>query len=162
MKKTLITLCIALAACVSAWAGTPEKVEKLIRQYKGQEGFEVVTIGRLGLSLIKTAAKMDGDLDEQDRAALRALDGITKLVVAEFEDAPSAQKAQFTAKLEKLLSGMELVLETRDETETFRIYGIEDGKRIRDCILYSSDGAVMYVAGSIDLDSAGALMGMEQ
>ena len=44
MKKAIITLCIALAATVSAWAGGPAKVEALVRQYKGEEGFEVVTL----------------------------------------------------------------------------------------------------------------------
>ncbi|MBO4635278.1 MAG: DUF4252 domain-containing protein [Bacteroidales bacterium] len=162
MKKAIITLCIALAATVSAWAGGPAKVEALVRQYKGEEGFEVVTLGRLGISLIKGAVVISGDLDAEDRAALKAFSGIKKLVIMDFEDADPAKKARFTTKLEKVLDKMELIMEARDSSETMRIYGVEDGGRIKDCILYSSDGALIYAAGSIDMDRIGDLMEMQQ
>lgn len=162
MKKTILTLCIALVACVSAWAGSPAKVENLVRQYKNQEGFEVVTLGRLGISLIKGAAVLSGDLDEEDRAALKVFGRIRKLMIVDFEDAAPAVKERFSGKLEKIFRGMELVMEMRDDGETVRIYGTEQGNSITDCILYSSDGALIYAAGSIDMDKLGALMELEK
>ena len=158
MKKTILSLIIALTACMSVWAGIPAKMEKLVREYKGREGFEVVSMGSLGLSLLKGAALMSGDLDEEDRAALKMFDKIKKLVIVDFEDASSSAKSRFTNQVEKVLSGMELVMEMHDSDETVRIYGVEDGSRIKDCILYSSDGALICIDGSIDMDSVGALM----
>lgn len=162
MKKAIITLMIALTASLSAWAGTPDKVEKLIRQYKGQDGFEVVTLGRAGLGLLRSAAVLAGDLDKEDRAALNAFKGIRKLYLVDFEDAPSSVKEHFTSQLERALGGMELILESKDSTETMRIYGIEDGARIRDCIIYSSEGDLLYAVGSIDMGSIGELEKMQK
>lgn len=158
MKKTILSFIIALTACMSVWAGIPAKMEKLARQYKGQEGFEVVSMGRLGLSLLKGAAVISGDMDEEDRAALKMLDSIKKLLVVDFEDAPSSAKTRFASQVEKMLVGMELVMEMHDSDATVRIYGIEDGSCIKDCILYSSDGALICIDGSIEMESVGALM----
>lgn len=162
MKKAIITICIALSTTLSAWAGTPAKIDNLVRQFKGQEGFEVVTLGRLGMSLMRTAVSLDKDLDREDREALNAFKGIKKLTIVDFEDASPAQKARFCAKIENVLEDMELVMEAKDGEETLRIYGIEDGSRIRDCILYSSDGALLFAAGSIDMDRIGELMELEK
>lgn len=162
MKKVIITVCIALMAAMSTWAGKPVKVENLIREYKDQDGFEVVSFGRLGMHLIKSAAELSGDLDEEDRVAFKAFSGIRKLVIVNFEDAPAGPKAQFTAKLEKMFDGMELVMEMKDSGETVRIYGTDNGTSIEDCILYDADGSLIYAAGSIDLEHIGELMEMEQ
>ena len=147
---------------MSAWAGSPDKLEKLVRQYKGQEGFEVVTLGRLGLNLIKGAALLSGDLDQEDRAALKVFSGIKKLTVVDFEDANPLLKEKFSNKAEKILDRMELIMEMQDSGEKLRIYGTEDGNRIKDCILYSSDGALILVSGSLDMDKVGELMEMNQ
>lgn len=162
MKRLIITLTIALVAGLSAWAGTPAKVEKLVRQYKGQEGFEVVTLGRTSLGLLRSATSLSGDLDDEDRTALKAFKGIKKLILVDFEEAPAQAKAQFSAELERILGGMELIMETKDSTETMRIYGIEDGAKIRDCVIYSSDGDLLYAAGSIDLNKIGELAAMQK
>lgn len=162
MKKAIITFTIALVTALCTWAGNPAKLESLIRQYKGQEGFEVVSLGRLGMSLIKNAAILSGDLDEEDRVALQAFNGIRKLVVVDFEDAREERKVQFTTQLEQVLGEMELVMEMRDSGETVRVYGIDQGTSIQDCILYSSDGALIYAQGTIELQYLGDLMEMQQ
>ena len=162
MKKTILTLCIALAACLSAWAEKPVKLENLIRQYKTQEGFEVVTMGRLGLAMVRSAAALSGDLDEEDRAALRIFRGVRKLTIVDFEAAEPSVKEHFTRKVDKILRGMELVMEMTDDGETVRIYGTEDSDSIKDCILYSSDGAIVCVSGSLDIAGLESLMKMEQ
>ena len=53
---------------------------------------------------------------------------------------------------------MELILEAKDDGETTRIYGIEKGNRLKDCILYCSDGTLLITSGSIGLDQLGELM----
>ena len=71
MKKITITL-ILLFITALLWAGKPAKVQTLINQYRHNDGFESVSFGPLGLSLMRTFALSDSDLDEEDRAALHA------------------------------------------------------------------------------------------
>ena len=162
MKKAFITFLLVLATCISAWAGDHSRVESLVSQYKGHEGFEVVSMGRLGMSLIRGAVRISGDLDAEDRAALRVFSDIKKLVIVDFEDADPLVRAQFTRKLEKVLNKMELVIEVKDDGETFQVFGKESGNRIKDCVLYCSDGALIYTVGSIDIDKVGRLIEVSQ
>ena len=162
MKKTVITFLLLTATLLTAWAGKPEKLERLARQYKGEDGFEMVSIGRLGLRLFGGIAAASGDLDKEERAALKVFKGLNKLIVIDFEESPQARKAAFATKVEKILDGMDLILESKDKEETFRIYGIDDGKDIRDCILYSSDGALIVTKGRFSLDAIGKLMEMAE
>ena len=57
MKKVIITVCIALMAAMSAWAGKPVKVENLIREYEA-----VLSRIRSCRAPIKQKAKQ-GDID---------------------------------------------------------------------------------------------------
>ena len=162
MKKTVITFLLLTATLLTAWAGKPEKLERLARQYKGEDGFEMVSIGRLGLRLFGGIAAASGDLDKEERAALKVFKGLNKLIVIDFEEIPQARKATFATKVEKILGGMDLILESKDKEETFRIYGIDDGKDIRDCVLYSSDGSLIVTKGRFSLDAIGKLMEMAE
>ena len=112
--------------------------------------------------LFSSSICLSGELDEEDRAALKAFNGIKKLVIVDFESASDKVKKDFTRKLEKLLSKMELVMEAKDGGETMSIYGTDDGDSIRDCILYSSDGALIIAKGRINLDNIGELMEMAE
>lgn len=150
MKKVIIALIIALTAGMDMLAGNPARINQLVRQYKGQDGFEVVSIGPVGMKLLKGAVHLSGDLDDEDRAALKSFSGVEKLVIVDYEEANASVKAQFNKKVEKILNGMELLLEARDNGETVRIYGQEKDGRLKDCILYSSDGDLLYMKGSID------------
>lgn len=122
----------------------------------------MVSMGRLGIKLLKGAVALSGDLDEEDRAALKAFSGIKRLIIMDFEEASAQNKADFNRKVEKILDGMELILEARDSGESLRIYGMEDGEDIRDCILYSSDGALIITQGRIGLAHLGELMEMAE
>ena len=84
MKKTVITFLLLTATLLTAWAGKPEKLERLARQYKGEDGFEMVSIGRLGLRLFGGIAAASGDLDKEERAALKVFKGLNKLIVIDF------------------------------------------------------------------------------
>lgn len=151
MKKAFLTILITCTAALTAWAGTPAKLERLVQQYKGQEGFDVVSIGPIGVSLLRGAATLSGDLDREDRAALKKFRGIRKLVIVDYEDVDPAEKKRFDEKVKKLLSGMELILETKDDSDVMRIYGTDDGSAIKDCILYNNDGSLIYVKGRLDM-----------
>lgn len=158
MKKGILTLLLALTAVCGAWAGTPEKIGSIVKQFSQHEGFEVMHLGRFLLGTIRAAATLDADMDEKDRAALDAFKGVRNLTVVDFEDAPAADKARFCRKVERVLDKLELVMEAKDESETVRIYGFEDGDKLRDIILYSSDGSLISMSGFIGLEHVGELM----
>lgn len=147
---------------MGAWAGTPEKIGDIVKQYSHREGFEVMDLGRLLVGTLRAAALLDSDMDEEDRAALNAFSRVNRLVVVDFEDASEADKTSFRRKVEKVLDKMELIMEAKDSGETIRIYGIQDDTNLKDVILYSSDGTLLSVSGSIDLEHIGELMEMNQ
>lgn len=147
---------------MGAWAGTPEKIGDIVKKYSHREGFEVMDLGRLLVGTLRAAALLDSDMDEEDRAALKAFSRVNRLVVVDFEDASEADKTSFRCKVEKVLDKMELIMEAKDSGETIRIYGIQDDTNLKDVILYSSDGTLLSVSGSIDLEHIGELMEMNQ
>ena len=147
---------------MGAWAGTPEKIGDIVKQYSHREGFEVMNLGRFLVGTLRAAALLDSDMDEEDRAALNAFSRVNRLVVVDFEDASEADKTSFRRKVERVLDKMELIMEAKDSGETIRIYGIQDDNNLKDVILYSSDGTLLSVSGSIDLEHIGELMEMNQ
>lgn len=149
MKKEIITLFLALATCLGAWAGNPARIERLVGEYKGHRGFEVVTMGRLGMNLMRNVAILSGDLDRDEREAMKSLQNINKIVAVDFEDAAYSSRSGFTAKLEEILKDMPLLMEMRDDGETVRIYGKEEGTYIRDFVLYDTDGELIYFEGLV-------------
>ena len=161
MKKALLTIIIALAAGLSAWAGNPAKVENLVRQYKNCDGFEMVSLGRVGTSLIKGAIRLSAE-NEKDKEAIKVFTNIKRLSIVDFEQVQPEVRARFERKLEKILDGMELIMEVNDDGECVKFYGVEDGTGIQDCIMYSSNGALVITEGGIDLDKMIHLMKLEQ
>lgn len=161
MKKGIITFIVALSTVCGAWAGTPSKIIGIARQYDHCEGFEVVSLGRLALGGIKGIVRLSSDLDKDERRALAAFNGVNRITIVDFEDASEADRTRFCKKVEKALSKLELIMEVKDSSETIRIYGIEDGKRLKDVVLLGTDGLIS-VAGSINFDNLGDLMEMSK
>lgn len=147
MKKTLLTLLLAATTLFGARAGGPANLESLTRQYRDAEGFETLSIGPMGLRLLRAATVRFGDL--------------RRLVIIDFDAAPEREKAAFKTRLEKILSGMELILEAKDDEDAVRIYGRDDGGSLRDCVLYDSDGTLIWTKGRIDLRRLEALIAAE-
>lgn len=157
MKKLLLTLTILLGPAVfavsMAQAGNPAgKMQTLINTYRHEDGFDRVTVGPLGVALLKTVALADSDLDKEDREVLRAFDKIKRISILDFEDAAASVKAKFVEKAQKILSGMELILEAKDDGDRLSIYGLDKGDEIRDCILWDPDGTLICIRGSVSLD----------
>lgn len=159
MKKTLLTFTILLISATLSWAGGPAKVQSLIKQYRDKDGFETVSIGPMGMLLVKTVTKLSADIDQEDLEILRSFDSIRRLTVLDFSDADTTVRKHFTDKLDKVLRKMDLILEAKNDGEGLSIYGVDDGKKVRDCILYSPDGTLICVRGSIELDKLMAAAG---
>ena len=152
MKKLLITLTILLTGTL-AWAGNPAaKVQTLVNEFRHNEGFDGITLGPLGLSLVKTLALSDSDMDAEDREVLKAFTHIRRLSILDFEDARPDVKERFVSRVKKILEGMELILEAKDDGSRLSIYGIDNGKEIKDCILFDPSGTLICVRGSVTLE----------
>jgi hypothetical protein len=98
MKKLLLTITLflgpALFAVTMALAGNPAgKMQTLINEYRHHEGFDGISVGPLGVALLKTIALSDSDLDEEDRAVLRAFNRIKRVTILDFEDAEAEEEA---------------------------------------------------------------------
>ena len=151
MKKILLSLTLLLSG-VLLWAGTPEKMQTLINEYRHQDGFDTVSIGPLGMSLMKGIIRFSDDVDSEDLAVLRSFDSIRRVTIVDFEEADESIRQRFTRKVEKLLSRMELILEAKDDGSRLSIYGIDNGKEIKDCILFDPSGTLICVRGSVTVE----------
>ena len=149
MKKTLLTLLFALVVMTTASAAGPDTVQSLVSQYKGHDGFESVSVGPIGLFLIKTLS-IFADIDSEDMEVLKSFNSIRKISVLDFEDAPDKEK--FAKKVTRALKNMDLILEAKDDGDRLSIYGVDDGNKVKDCILFDPEGTLICIKGSLDLE----------
>ena len=148
-----------LSLGVAAWAADQNtQLRNLVSSYKGTEGFEVVDIGGVGLSLLKAAAKTAVETEE-DRQALKLFDGLKRLTIVDFSDATSEMRDKFLRKVNRILKSGEMLMEAKDGGETVRIYGTasKDGELLENIALLAED-ALIFVRGTIRMDQVEALM----
>ena len=136
-------------------------VTDLIREYNLTEGFETVSVGGLGLGLIKMIAKPS--MDEEERAALEIMDGLRRIVVLDYEEADSSQRESFTRKMTEILDSAEKIIEVKDEEDILNIYGTcaDDGDSIDDLMIFSpGDRSLICLFGSISSQKVADLIEM--
>lgn len=134
-------------------------VTDLIREYNQTEGFESVSIGGLGLGLIRMMAKTS--MDEEERAALEIMDGLRRIVVLDYEDADSSQSESFTRRMTDILDRAEKILEVKDEEDILNIYGTcaNDGDSIDDLIIFCpGDYSLICLFGSVSAQKVADLI----
>ena len=159
MKKILITLLMLLSLGTVALAGEPNRqLRNLVSDYRDTQGFDVVDIGTLGLSLLKAAARTAAETQEE-REALKLFNGLKRLTVVDFSEAAPEIKDKFLRKVSRILQGSEMLLEAKDGDETVRIYGTssDDGNLLEDIALIAGD-ALIFVRGAIRGDQVAALI----
>ncbi len=159
MKKILVTLVMLLSLGTAALAGNQNtQLRNLVSSFKGTEGFEVVDIGGIGMSLLKAAAKSAAETPE-DREALKLFNGLKRLTVVDFSDAAPEAREKFLRKAKRILEKGEMLMEAKDDGETVRIYGTSsaDGTLLHDIALLAGD-ALIFVRGTVPMDQVGELM----
>ena len=159
MKKILVTLVMLLSLGTAALAGNQNAhLRNLVSSFKGTEGFEVVDIGGIGMSLLKAAAKSAAETPE-DREALKLFNGLKRLTVVDFSDAAPEAREKFLRKAKRILEKGEMLMEAKDDGETVRIYGTSsaDGALLHDIALLAGD-ALIFVRGTVPMDQVGELM----
>lgn len=169
MKKNIIAF-IAVSAIIlllspALYSANKAELNKkalfsLIYEYKSENGFRVMRIGSLGLSIMKKIA-FSQVKDQKDREALELFKGVTKIVIVDYNEASEASKKRFGERASRIFRNSEKLFEVNEGGEKMDLYGTlsEDGKTVNDFVLFSPSGsALICVVGSISTDSIGALI----
>ncbi len=141
-----------------------EEVIGLVKNYNHEDGFEVVSVGSLGMGLARLVARAAAETEE-DKAALGVINDINRVVAVEYSDVAPAKKEAFNAKLSKLLDGAEKIIEVKDDGDTVNIYGTsaDNGETIDDIIIFvPEECALVCLFGSISSKSITDLMEMSK
>lgn len=150
---TLLFIGVGTNPASASEADNGRRIALLVNEYSYMENFEVVSLGRLGLGLVKVAIRKSGDEDAM--ALLNAMKDIRRVIVTNYESCDRAVKAEFASRLEKLLDKDQLLIEAKDSGELVQIFGVpsDDGSKITDMIInVPNDGALICVQGSIPME----------
>lgn len=172
--KHLLVILLALASFTcfagSRRAAAPardavraDRITSLISEYSAKDGFEVIRVGRLGTSIVKRLVKfgLTYDNDTEAKEFLKAVDGIRKLAIVEYDDCSQADKDSFNRKVQRLLKDDSLIMEAKDEGNAVKIYGVIDDKsdKIGNFVLYApSESALICLFGTIPLSTISSIM----
>lgn len=173
MKKIIAILLLAAFALGMAVpdAGAAARKKKvnsgavagLVREYTFYEGFDVVSVGGLGLGLVKMIGRRVAETEEE-KAAFDLFDGIRKVIVVDYMAAGQDKIASFNRKMSGLLEGAEKIVEVRDDGENLDIYGMtsDDGNRIEDVIVFiPEECSLICLFGNINSQNVIELIEME-
>lgn len=136
----------------------------LVREYNLYQGFDVVSVGGLGLGLVKMIAKASAE-NEEDRMALEVIDGLRKIIVVDYEEAEQERKDSFSRKAARILKDAEKIVEVKEDGETVNVYGTasSDGDRLDDLIVFIPEECTLIcLFGSISADKIADIVEMEK
>lgn len=128
------------------------RLNSLVSVCRTYKDIEIVKVGSVGMSLLKFAARISAE-DEEDRDALRAMNGIKSILVMDYSECRAGDRDAISARIDHMLAGKTPIMEVKDDGEAIFIYGVvsEDGGQIKDFVLYiPSDCALIGIFGSID------------
>ena len=159
MKRIILMMLLVAAAVVDASAGekrnlATDAVLQLVMDHRGKPGFDTISVGKMGLGLVRMVLSAEAD-DPEEKAVLDMIKGVNKFVVVNYEDASQTARAAFTAKLNGLFGNTEKIIEVKDGEDEVNIYGtsVNGGESIDDIMIYiPSDCTLICVLGSISAD----------
>lgn len=164
MKNIFIIIVLALTLPLAGNAKAQGKslpgtqISLLISEYKAYDGFEAVKVGRLATGVIKSIIRSGAAKeDEADmKEALRLMRGIKKFTVVDYSDCDQQVRQGFSNKMERLLNGVDMLMEVKDGSDIMRMYGVVDdnGGRVKNFVLFCpEDCTLICLFGTISLDS---------
>ena len=160
LKRLLLIFCILFP--VATMASTPVKrvsksrITSFMSECRHYDGVEVVRLGRITTGALRGVIRLAAVGDPDARNALRLMKGVNGVAVFDFEDCSEYDKSRITRRLDRILSGSEVLMEASDGGDKMRIYGVVDetADKVRDFVLYTpSDCALICIFGSISLDA---------
>ena len=139
---------------------TSTSIISIINDFRSEPGCDVVSVGNLGLDLIKIIGKLSVD-SKEDKDVLSVFDGINKILVVDYEEMETAKRQELNSRFANVLDGMEKIIEVKDEEDTLLVYGTtgKDGDSLKDVIVYiPEDCALICFWGSVDFDKIADLI----
>ena len=158
MKKIIFVMMMLAGVASGAKASdrgktSTREVISLVRNYDHHEGFEIVSVGKLGIGLARIIANANADEDE--KAALGILKDINKVVVVSYDEADQTKRQAFNSGMGKIMDKAEKILEVKEEGETVNIYGtsVNGGESIDDLMIFiPEDCTLVCILGSISAE----------
>lgn len=164
MKRLLLIFLVLIP--VSAFAGKKEKtvssdrIATVISNCRRIEGVELVKLGPIATAALKGIVRLSSIDDPDAREALTLMNGIHGVTVMDYDSCSNADKERINGRLEKALSGSDMLMEASDSENKMRLYGVMDKKtdKVRNFVLFSpSDCALICIFGSISMDAVAKL-----
>ena len=161
MKRYIFVL-LMLVLSVSGFAKTrtSTSIISIINEFRSEPGCDVVSIGNLGLDIIKILGNLSVD-NKEDKDVLSVFDGINKILVVDYEEMEVSKRQVINSRLANVLDKTEKILEVKDEEDILQIYGTSGkrGETIKDIIVYvPEDCALICFWGRIDYDKLADLI----
>lgn len=165
MKRIIFVMLMIAASLTGTEVSGKGRVDSgavlgLVRTYNPEPGFEVISVGRLGLGLAKLVMSAEA-LDEEERAALELLRDVNKVVVVNYDGVDSSKRNTFSTKLVQILDNAEKILEVKDSEDTVNIYAtsVNGGDSIDDLMIFiPQDYTLICILGSISADKIADLI----
>ena len=164
MKQILLIISILIplstGAATSRGAVPRGRVSAVISECRHYKGAEVVSLGRMATAAVKAVVRAGEREDPDLRQAVRLMKGIRSVSVFSFEDCSEKDKERIVRKLDRALTGSEMLMETKDGAEKMRIYGVLDERtdQVRDFVLYApGDCALICLFGRFSADALAKL-----
>ena len=165
MRKIFITI-IGLITIVGLIAPTQasaidhgRRVTMLMKEYSSNTDFQLINLGRIGLSIVKAAMRQSADKDT--RELLDLMRDVKQVSIASYEDCEASVKRDFESRLSKVLKKEFLLVEAKDGNDKVQIFAVptDDGGDIKNLIINApGSGALICVSGLIKTgDVAGFL-----
>lgn len=147
---TLVALTGWIAPVEAAAIDHSKRVTLLMKEYSGQADFQLINLGRLGLSVVKAAMRQSSDKDTRELLSL--MRDVKQVSIASYEDCEASVKRDFESRLSKVLKKDFLLIEAKDGKEKVQIFAVptDDGNDIKNLIISApGSGALICVSGLI-------------
>ena len=158
MKKILFLLTVLLPLLASSAAGRnvpKSKITSFIYECQRYEGVEVVQLGGLAAMALRATIRVAATDDPEVRDVLKLITGIKRISVLNYEQCEPAVQARISRKLDRVLDGSDLLMETRDGDDLMQIYGVVDEKTgtVNDFVLHNpTNASLICIFGSIPIE----------
>ncbi|MBR1575694.1 MAG: DUF4252 domain-containing protein [Bacteroidales bacterium] len=157
MKRLLLIASLLLLTLHPLAGGGISKTQmtSFLTDCQRYEGVEVVQLGGLATFALRSAVKIAAADDPETRELLKLIRSIKRISVMEYEDCKPSVREKITRKLDRMLRGADLLMETKDGTERMQIYGVvdESAGTVKDFVLHTpASASLICIFGSIPIE----------
>ena len=173
MKKSLLILSMILTT-ITVFAARPAETDAhsyktafksltaVVEEFKNKEGFDVMSLGPVAISAVRTLSRMTADASQDDdtKMAVAFLSGVKKMVVAEYGESAEDIRNAFNERVESAMDKIEPIMEANDEEDNVKIYGTvdEDTKKVTDLVIFVRDDCLVCIQGNISLEDVSKMV----